>query len=236
MACTEYSSNVGAFAFKSALPNLIFKSGHTREVLFVQPGGLHGGGCRGLEVTSARGPAELAMRGAVSPQPVRIPDSSGFGRSDESIPRPLSEESLVSFPNRKTRRLPGGTVQTPSAHSPVGYSSGLCTGTRTVTGTGRAPLTPRRLSLGILFTGELWEFLSFAERYPTIIYNILLFGLTSALGQVRASRRGGVASLRETDPAGGQRVGRASPDGPSQTLGLVADPREPGRPPRSPSL
>lgn len=36
---------------------------------------------------------------------------------------------------------------------------------------------------GILFTGELWEFLSFAERYPTIIYNILLFGLTSALGQ-----------------------------------------------------
>lgn len=40
------------------------------------------------------------------------------------------------------------------------------------------------LFLGILFTGELWEFLSFAERYPTIIYNILLFGLTSALGQV----------------------------------------------------
>lgn len=40
------------------------------------------------------------------------------------------------------------------------------------------------LGAGILFTGELWEFLSFAERYPTIIYNILLFGLTSALGQV----------------------------------------------------
>jgi len=37
---------------------------------------------------------------------------------------------------------------------------------------------------GILFTGELWEFLSFTERYPSIIYNILLFGLTSALGQV----------------------------------------------------
>ncbi|NXY50362.1 S35B1 protein, partial [Ceuthmochares aereus] len=36
---------------------------------------------------------------------------------------------------------------------------------------------------GILFTGELWEFLSFTERYPSIIYNILLFGLTSALGQ-----------------------------------------------------
>ncbi|XP_005075919.1 solute carrier family 35 member B1 isoform X1 [Mesocricetus auratus] len=39
------------------------------------------------------------------------------------------------------------------------------------------------LGAGILFTGELWGFLSFAERYPTIIYNILLFGLTSALGQ-----------------------------------------------------
>ncbi|NXA42179.1 S35B1 protein, partial [Eudromia elegans] len=39
------------------------------------------------------------------------------------------------------------------------------------------------LGAGILFTGELWEFLSFAERYPSIIYNILLFGLTSALGQ-----------------------------------------------------
>lgn len=48
--------------------------------------------------------------------------------------------------------------------------------------TRRSPL----LFLGILFTGELWEFLSFAERYPTIIYNILLFGLTSALGQVRS--------------------------------------------------
>ncbi|XP_058036262.1 solute carrier family 35 member B1 isoform X4 [Ahaetulla prasina] len=39
------------------------------------------------------------------------------------------------------------------------------------------------LGAGIFFTGELWEFLSFTERYPTIIYNILLFGLTSALGQ-----------------------------------------------------
>ncbi|XP_037005864.1 solute carrier family 35 member B1 isoform X2 [Artibeus jamaicensis] len=39
------------------------------------------------------------------------------------------------------------------------------------------------LGAGILFTGELWEFLSFAERYPAILYNILLFGLTSALGQ-----------------------------------------------------
>ncbi|NXD70391.1 S35B1 protein, partial [Eolophus roseicapillus] len=39
------------------------------------------------------------------------------------------------------------------------------------------------LGAGILFTGELWEFLSFTERYPSVIYNILLFGLTSALGQ-----------------------------------------------------
>ncbi|XP_077169720.1 solute carrier family 35 member B1 isoform X3 [Paroedura picta] len=39
------------------------------------------------------------------------------------------------------------------------------------------------LGAGILFTGELWEFLSFTERYPSIIYNIGLFGLTSALGQ-----------------------------------------------------
>ena len=36
----------------------------------------------------------------------------------------------------------------------------------------------------VLTTGEVWEFLSFTERHPSIIYNILLFGLTSALGQV----------------------------------------------------
>ncbi|XP_016286029.1 solute carrier family 35 member B1 isoform X2 [Monodelphis domestica] len=39
------------------------------------------------------------------------------------------------------------------------------------------------LGAGILFTGEFWDFLSFAERYPGVLYNILLFGLTSALGQ-----------------------------------------------------
>ncbi|XP_018093537.1 solute carrier family 35 member B1 [Xenopus laevis] len=39
------------------------------------------------------------------------------------------------------------------------------------------------LGAGIVFTGELWEFLSFTERYPSIVYNILLFSLTSALGQ-----------------------------------------------------
>ncbi|XP_075702691.1 solute carrier family 35 member B1 isoform X1 [Rhinoderma darwinii] len=39
------------------------------------------------------------------------------------------------------------------------------------------------LGAGIVFTGEVWEFISFTERYPSIIYNILLFSLTSALGQ-----------------------------------------------------
>ncbi|XP_053556126.1 solute carrier family 35 member B1 [Bombina bombina] len=39
------------------------------------------------------------------------------------------------------------------------------------------------LGAGIVFTGELWDFLSFTERYPNVVYNILLFSLTSALGQ-----------------------------------------------------
>ncbi|KAL2101244.1 hypothetical protein ACEWY4_003005 [Coilia grayii] len=39
------------------------------------------------------------------------------------------------------------------------------------------------LGLGVLWTGEIWEFLGFTDRYPGIIYNIMLFGLTSALGQ-----------------------------------------------------
>ncbi|XP_056143462.1 solute carrier family 35 member B1 [Lampris incognitus] len=39
------------------------------------------------------------------------------------------------------------------------------------------------LGLAVLWTGEVWEFLSFAERHPSIFYDILLFGLTSALGQ-----------------------------------------------------
>lgn len=61
--------------------------------------------------------------------------------------------------------------------------------------TPRGQESPARLLLpgcfpGILFTGELWEFLSFTERYPSIISNILLFGLTSALGQVGALRWG----------------------------------------------
>ncbi|XP_077476082.1 solute carrier family 35 member B1 [Stigmatopora argus] len=39
------------------------------------------------------------------------------------------------------------------------------------------------LGAAVLWTGEVWEFLSFTERYPSILYNILLFGITSALGQ-----------------------------------------------------
>lgn len=39
------------------------------------------------------------------------------------------------------------------------------------------------LGLVVLWTGEVWDFLSFTERHPSIIYNIILFGLTSALGQ-----------------------------------------------------
>lgn len=39
----------------------------------------------------------------------------------------------------------------------------------------------------VVSTGEIWEFLSFTERHPSVIYNILLFGVTSALGQVGGS-------------------------------------------------
>lgn len=39
------------------------------------------------------------------------------------------------------------------------------------------------LGLGVLWTEEVWDFLSFTDRHPSIFYNILLFGLTSALGQ-----------------------------------------------------
>ncbi|KAK1158977.1 solute carrier family 35 member B1-like [Acipenser oxyrinchus oxyrinchus] len=39
------------------------------------------------------------------------------------------------------------------------------------------------LGAGVLWTGEVWEFLSFTDRYPSVLYNIVLFGLTSALGQ-----------------------------------------------------
>lgn len=82
------------------------------------------------------------------------------------------------------------------------YFAGLRTDTRADTGAQGVPFLLCHFSAGILFTGELWEFLSFAERYPAIIYNILLFGLTSALGQVSASRPGSLTSPKRTDLAG----------------------------------
>ncbi|XP_078385714.1 solute carrier family 35 member B1 [Cetorhinus maximus] len=39
------------------------------------------------------------------------------------------------------------------------------------------------LGIGVLCTGELWEFLNFIERHSSILYQILLFSLTSAIGQ-----------------------------------------------------
>ncbi|XP_072343206.1 solute carrier family 35 member B1 [Scyliorhinus torazame] len=39
------------------------------------------------------------------------------------------------------------------------------------------------LGIGVLGTGEFWEFLNFTERHSSILYKILLFSLTSALGQ-----------------------------------------------------
>ncbi|TRY96546.1 hypothetical protein DNTS_004710 [Danionella cerebrum] len=39
------------------------------------------------------------------------------------------------------------------------------------------------LGIAVLWSGEVWEFLAFTERYPNIVYNILWFGITSALGQ-----------------------------------------------------
>lgn len=52
------------------------------------------------------------------------------------------------------------------------------------------PARLRFSSSAVLWTGEVWEFLSFTERHPSIIYNILLFGLTSALGQVSEAPSG----------------------------------------------
>lgn len=51
----------------------------------------------------------------------------------------------------------------------------------------------------VLWTGEVWDFLGFTERHPSIIYNILLFGLTSALGQVGGKLSGLVGDDRHPD-------------------------------------
>lgn len=122
--------------------------------------------------------------------------------------------------------MPDGEIKAHSMHfpHPLLFQSTLVGLGRCMPGYGHTGCTFWPFSLAILFTGELWEFLSFAERYPAIIYNILLFGLTSALGQVSALRggwlglagRGGVA--RWTDIL-------------FQTLDLLADTQEPARPP-----
>ena len=41
------------------------------------------------------------------------------------------------------------------------------------------------LCLGILFTGEVFRFMAFCARYPYVLWNMMLFAATSAIGQVR---------------------------------------------------
>lgn len=42
------------------------------------------------------------------------------------------------------------------------------------------------LLMSILFTGELWSFISFVKIYPYVISNLCLLASASALGQVSA--------------------------------------------------
>lgn len=44
------------------------------------------------------------------------------------------------------------------------------------------------LGAALIFTNELWKFMEFVGRYPFVIYNILLFSILSALGQVCIKR------------------------------------------------
>lgn len=39
--------------------------------------------------------------------------------------------------------------------------------------------------VGIVTTGELFEFVAFCEKYPYVLYNMLAFSCASAIGQVR---------------------------------------------------
>lgn len=39
------------------------------------------------------------------------------------------------------------------------------------------------LGVGVLFTGEVFRFLAFVERYPFVLWNMILFSITSAIGQ-----------------------------------------------------
>lgn len=40
------------------------------------------------------------------------------------------------------------------------------------------------LSIAVVLTGELWQFIDFVGRFTFVIYNILAFSFLSALGQV----------------------------------------------------
>jgi UDP-galactose transporter B1 len=40
------------------------------------------------------------------------------------------------------------------------------------------------LAAGVVLTGEIWQFIDFANRFPIVIWNIFLFSLLSALGQL----------------------------------------------------
>jgi hypothetical protein len=118
-----------------------------------------------------------------------------FGINNSLTFKPLSQNRVFSFSNQKKMRklhtwwditislqnfpYPSLLHRTLEGNVQVCVCVCVC-----VCVTQDAPFIFWYFFLGILFTGELWEFLSFAERYPAIIYNILLFGLTSALGQV----------------------------------------------------
>ena len=40
------------------------------------------------------------------------------------------------------------------------------------------------LSVGVVVTGELWRVMAFIQRHPTVIFNISVFTVSSAIGQV----------------------------------------------------
>ena len=47
------------------------------------------------------------------------------------------------------------------------------------------PILKMNFCLGILFTGEIFRFVVFCARYPYVLWNMMLFAATSAVGQVR---------------------------------------------------
>lgn len=40
------------------------------------------------------------------------------------------------------------------------------------------------LSVGVVSTGELWGVIGFIQRHPSVIFNIAIFSVASAIGQV----------------------------------------------------